>query len=289
MAGFFGLFNYEKEGPGIDKNAPKKKTFIVFFETFFRNFWKFITINIVYSIISLPLLTSGLSAVGLTNVARNTARDKHSFGLSDFFETIKKNWKQALLAGIFNTLIYVFLFFAAYFYFNSDGLLSTIGLGIVLSALLMFTIMNMYIWTLMITFKFSLKQIYKNSYKFAFINLFKNIFCLICLALVYVVNIAIAVLTFTISGNVFILSVIVLLIIHFLTYPAFKYLLIQYFIFPIIKKYIIDPYYKEHPDEDIEKRRSLGIEIEGDNEAEEESTFNDETDDGDDEELVFND
>ena len=34
MAGFFGLFNYEKEGPGISKNAPQKKTFIVFFETF---------------------------------------------------------------------------------------------------------------------------------------------------------------------------------------------------------------------------------------------------------------
>ena len=45
MVYFFGLFNYEKEGPGISKNAPKKKTFIVFFETFFRNFWKFITIS----------------------------------------------------------------------------------------------------------------------------------------------------------------------------------------------------------------------------------------------------
>ena len=28
MAGFFGLFNYEKEGPGISKNAPKKKGFM---------------------------------------------------------------------------------------------------------------------------------------------------------------------------------------------------------------------------------------------------------------------
>ena len=45
MAGFFGLFNYEKAGPGIRKDAPKKKTFIVFFETYFRNFWKFIPIN----------------------------------------------------------------------------------------------------------------------------------------------------------------------------------------------------------------------------------------------------
>ena len=29
-----------------------------------------------------------------------------------------------------------------------------------------------------------------------------------------------------------------------------------------IKKYIIDPYYLEHPDEDIDKRHDLGIEVE---------------------------
>ena len=97
MAGFFGLFNYEKEGPGISKNAPKKKTIIVFFETFFRNFWKFITINLVYDLISVPVLTNGLASAGITNVTRNIARDKHSFGLSDFFETIKKNGNRSLV------------------------------------------------------------------------------------------------------------------------------------------------------------------------------------------------
>ncbi len=45
----FGLFNYSKEGPGISKNEPKKRTFVVFFETFFRNFWKFIPVSLVYS------------------------------------------------------------------------------------------------------------------------------------------------------------------------------------------------------------------------------------------------
>ena len=50
MAGLFGLFNYEKEGPGIDKNAPKKHGFIVFFETFFRNFWKFMPINLIFGL-----------------------------------------------------------------------------------------------------------------------------------------------------------------------------------------------------------------------------------------------
>ena len=107
MAGFFGLFNYEKEGPGISKNAPKKKGFIVFFETFFRNFWKFIVINLVYGLISLPVLTNGLASAGLTNVTRNIARDKHSFGVSDLWDTVKKNWKQALPAGIIKLVIYI--------------------------------------------------------------------------------------------------------------------------------------------------------------------------------------
>lgn len=107
MAGFFGLFNYEKEGPGISKNAPKKKTFIVFFETFFRNFWKFIPINLIFTVFFVLFPVSGLGFVGLTHVTRNIARDKHSFGLSDFFETIKKNWKQALPAGIINTVVLV--------------------------------------------------------------------------------------------------------------------------------------------------------------------------------------
>ena len=47
-----------------------------------------------------------------------------------------------------------------------------------------------------------------------------------------------------------------------LIYPCFNALLVQYCTFPSIKKFIIDPYYAEHPDEDIEKRKSLGLEIE---------------------------
>ena len=192
MAGFFGLFNFEKEGPGVSKNAPKKKTFIVFFETFFRNFWKFITINLIYNIISLPQITSGLANAGFTHVARNTARDKHSFGLSDFFDTIKKNWKQALGAGIINTLVYALIIFDLWFFYTSvKGVFGVIGLGLILSVMVIFSMMNYFIWTLMITFKFNLKQIYKNSFNFAVINLKKNFLCFFVLLLVHAVYVGI--------------------------------------------------------------------------------------------------
>ena len=252
MAGFFGLFNYEKEGPGISKNAPKKKTFIVFFETFFRNFWKFITINLVYGIISLPQITSGLASAGFTHVARNTARDKHSFGLSDFFDTIKKNWKQAFGAGIINTLVYAIIIFDLWFFYTSvKGVFGIIGLGLMLSVLVIFTMMNYFIWTLMITFKFKLKQIYKNSFNFAVINLKKNFLCFFSLLLVHAVYVGILFLFQRFWHIVLSLEIMI----YILTYPGFKFLLVQYCCFPAIKKYIIDPYYEEHPDEDIEKRK----------------------------------
>jgi len=284
MAGFFGLFNDEKEGPGISKNAPYKKAFIVFFETVFRDFWKFITINLFYGILSLPVITNGLAKAGITNVTRNIARDKHSFGLSDYFDTIKKNWKQALPAGIINTLIYIVLFFDLWFFHGQQNqTAATIGLGITFSLLFIFTIMNYFIWTLMITFKFTLKQIYKNSFKFVFINIKGNLVVFFSLLLVNAIYVGIGALLF--KYIVFVATVEIM--IYLITYPAFKFLLIQFCVFPSIKKYIIDPYYEEHPDEDLDKRRDLGIEVnepkpvkvegeEGDGEEEEsENVFTD--------------
>ena len=48
--------------------------------------------------------------------------------------------------------------------------------------------------------------------------------------------------------------------------PGYRFLLIQFNVFGNIKKYMIEPYYKEHPDEDIELRRRLGVYKEGYNE-----------------------
>lgn len=264
MAGFFGLFDPTKEGPGISKNAPKKKAFFVFFETYFRNFFKFVSINLVYVFVSVPILTHGMSAAGITNVTRNIARDKHSFGLSDFFETIRKNWKQSLAVGVINTIITVLLVFAIWFYNESyvqtEQMLSFVGLVISWSLAAVFAMMNFYIYTLMITFDFSLKMLYKNSFKFVFVNLWKNLLCGIILLAVYAIYVGIALL-FNDQR-----VVVIELIIAAATLPAFRYLLVQFFTFGSIKKHIIDPYYEQHPDADIEKRRDLGLEVPEDNE-----------------------
>lgn len=283
MAGFFGLFDYDKEGPGVPKDAPKKKGFVVFFETFFRNFWKFISINVVYWLLSIPILTNGMANVGITNVARNTARDKHSFGLSDFFETIKKNLKQAIIAGIINAVVIGFLIFDLYFFSLLKGKFGVVGTGITLAILVTFIMMGFYLWTLIITFNYTLKQAYLNSFKFVFLNFKYSFLCLFINILIFVINIALLFVFRNVSLYVLLLELVCFVCV----YPAFDALLIQFCTFPSIKKYIIDPYYKEHPDEDIEKRKRLGLEIE---EKAELPVFDDEQNEEDEDDgVIFND
>ncbi len=285
MAGLFGFFNYDKEGPGVPKDAPKKKTFIVFFEIFFRNFWKFITINWVYCGVSFPLVTNGLARVGITHVARNTARDKHSFGLSDFWETIAKNWKQALPAGIINFFVFAILSFDVWFFSEQENFwVCVIGTGIAMAILVTFTMMNFYLWTLIITFSFTLKQAYNICFKLVFLNFKLSFLCLFINVVLLVGSIALLFVT----GSAWLYVLLIELLLFLCVYPAFNALLIQFCTFPAIKKFIIDPYYKAHPGEDIEKRKSLGLEIEEEKTSaqdEDSESEEDEEDDG----VIFND
>ncbi len=265
--GVGGFFNYEKPGPGVSKDAPKKKMFFSFLEVWIRNFWKLCLVSLVYTLMSLVIIPSGLAEAGMANVCRNLARDKHSFGLSDFFTTIKKNWKQALPVGIINAVITGLLCYALYFYSITSGILPVLAFGVCFVCLMVFTFMKYHLWLILITFKLPAKKIYKNCFLFAFVNLKYNII--------------IGLLSLVLSGGLIavlyyftyyypILAVLAILLMSCVM-PGFINLLIQFCIFPKVKTLMIDPYYAEHPDEDVEIRRGLGLEVE----EEDENVFDD--------------
>lgn len=266
MAGFFGFFDYSKPGPGVDKNAPKKKAFVVFFEIYFRKFWKLITANLLFVLVSLPLATIGLANAGLTYVTRNFAREKHAFVSSDFFDTIKKNWKQALAVGIINgivTIVLVFdLYITIYLHVFTNTIVNMIYLAVSGVIAVVFVFMKYYIYMMMITFKLSIKQLYKNSFLFAFIGGVRNFL----MALLFGAMYAIAALLIMYTSMV--ISIPVVFFIYVLLFPAFRSLLIQFTVFPLIKKHMIDPYYTEHPDEGKQERQALNLEEESDDDEE---------------------
>lgn len=278
-----GFFKYDKPGPGVRKDAKKKKMFFVFLEIWGRNFFKLIPVNLVYSVMSLFILPGGLAAAGMTNVARNLARDKHSFGLSDFFETIKKNWKQALPAGIINNVITIGLVFALVFYYldvfnDYGGFVSIMGLGLCSACFVVFSFMQYYFWLLVITFKLPLTKIYKNCFTFAFANFLPNIIITAVNLLLYGGTAALFILGLYIEIIPWEIGWIPLVVVM-IVYPGFSHIFTQMLIFPKVKKLMIDPYYEAHPGEDIELRRNLGLEIA--EEQTEESVFDDAEPDSD--------
>ncbi|MDD6214717.1 MAG: hypothetical protein PUB42_06015 [Firmicutes bacterium] len=50
------FFNYNKPGPGIDKNAPKKKGIFLYFELLWRKLGKLIQVNMLYFLVSIPVM-----------------------------------------------------------------------------------------------------------------------------------------------------------------------------------------------------------------------------------------
>jgi hypothetical protein len=100
-----------------------------------------------------------------------------------------------------------------------------------------------------------LKQIYLNSFKFFVVNLKNNFIMLLAHLLFWAI---IILLWYAFPGPI-IAAVTGMLLIFF--YPIYHYLVIQFGVFSSIKKYMIDPYYAEHPDADIEKRRALGLDV----------------------------
>jgi len=286
MAGFFGLFDYNKVGPGVSKGGPQKKAFVRFFEIYMRKFWKLAVANLLYVVVSLPVATVGLANAGLAYITRNFVREKHAFVYADFTDTIKKNWKQALPIGIINTVIMALLIIDL-FILNDDFIANIINAvagketyayepntmnfiftALILSIMTVFSFMKYYIYIMIITFKLSLKQIYKNSIIFAFAGLGRNIMIFLIMGLIYA-GTTLLMLTYPEIG------IAVMLLGYLFLFPAFKSFLVQFAVFPLIKKHIIDPYYKDHPGEDKEAKRALNLE--------------DDVSEDDDEQVIFED
>ncbi|MBE6767603.1 MAG: DUF624 domain-containing protein [Ruminococcaceae bacterium] len=267
------FFNPAKEGPGVSKNAPQKKRFFLFWELYFRKFFKLIQANFIYILFSLPIVTVGLAEVGLTYITRNYAREKHAFIWGDFVDTIKKNWRQALPIGFINALAMGVLAFDVYFYLNVETTSNITQVVMCAFAMLLFLVcafMRYYIPLMIITFKLNWKQLYKNALIFSFVAIFRNLLITAVLAIFYILAIA---SYLSLAQGAFIPAVIMGAV-YLLFFPAFRSFLIQFTIFPKVQELMINPYYRDHPNEDHAQKQALNIpDAEGARLAEEEAVF----------------
>ena len=222
--GLFGSF--EKEGKGVSKDQ-KTPRFIVFFQVFFRKFWNLVTLNLLYILFSGFGILSGPATAGFTKILRNYAREEHAFLWSDFVETFKKNFKQAFLYSILDFFVTAFLVFDFLCIQNvPNRVIMTLSLAMILLSFTVWTFMRYYIYPMMITFNLTFKQLLKYAFIFCWAGFIRNL--LLTVALVAI----------TILGFMFLDLFMLFLVLT--VYLSFCGLLINFTVYPLIKKHMID-------------------------------------------------
>jgi len=90
MAGFFGLFDYTKEGPGVPKDAPPKSRFRIFFEVLGRKFWNIVRVNLMFGIFNIPAIIFLVLFAGYLQLllTQNTTVTPEDMATNLFFGTI---------------------------------------------------------------------------------------------------------------------------------------------------------------------------------------------------------
>ena len=262
-----GLFskNYETAGVGISKYAPKKKGIALFFDIVGRKFWKLMQVNLVYMLFFLPLVMMlpvmtifknhyrlsvasmivmmlifmvliGPATAGMTKVIRLFVINKHSFIMRDFFKGFRSNFKNAAIVGFLDCLIILSALAALNVYpalaIQTQSKLMYIPMVITFSIFLVIIIMNHYIFLMMTATSLSFKNLLKNSFALAFVALKQNLLTFIIILAALAVMILL----------MFYLFPVFLLLVPF--FPAAFICLVNCFIsYPVIQKYVINPYY----------------------------------------------
>ncbi len=303
-----GLFTrgLGKPGKGIDANAPEKRSFFRFFDIFFRKFWHFVRLNILYVVMCIPtfiiifvlsslisnsffdasgvidtlnsvgesmaaasesgttaemytsrlvvffdvLIRFGFSflfmafwgmgpvSAGLAYVLRNWAREEHAWVWADFKDAAKSNFKQAAVVFIVDVIVYIVYFSAYIFYSRAGGALAYVNY-LLLIILLIYTMMHMYIYQLMVTFKLSLKDLYKNALIFAIGKAPSNLLYLFLMA---VVNIGPIYLAILLSGSFSLIVFVVVLLLELLILQTLSAFIAAFGVNKKIQKYMLTQY-----------------------------------------------
>lgn len=235
-----GLFgNYENAGPGIPKSELEKKGIFKFFEIYFRKFWNLVLLNLIFLLFCIPIVTVGPAIAGITKVTRNFSQERPIFLWHEFVKTFKSCFKQSFVMGLIDILFTVAAFVAIPAYMNMAQQKSFfyIPFVITLSMTFIFLMMHFYIYLMIVSTNLTLGKIVKNSFILVSLGLKQSLLTL--LAIFFIV----AMLFLFLPYSSFIMPFIPFSLIA---------LTVSFNCFPVIRKFVIQPYYEKRGEESPE-------------------------------------
>lgn len=111
------------------------------------------------------IAVTGPFNAGVTYVLRNWARDQHSFVLSDFWDAVKGNWKQALPVSLVSGLMPFLTYTASRVYgpMMQSSPVFALFMGLVVLVAITWSMITMLIYPMMVTYDLKLGHLIRNS------------------------------------------------------------------------------------------------------------------------------
>ncbi len=92
---------WTKEGPGIPKNAPKKVGLALFGQTFAREWWEMVKLNILFILAALLIIPLPAALAAMAFVCVAFVEDRNTYLLRDFLEALRRYFWRATVWGLF--------------------------------------------------------------------------------------------------------------------------------------------------------------------------------------------
>lgn len=108
----------------------------------------------------------GPVTAGFVFILRSFLWEEHVFLASDYFGHIKSNLRQTIIVWIIDVIAFVLLCYAYFFYGSSPGVIYY-GKYVVLVIAFFYTMLHLYLYHLLVTYKLTIGKLYRNSALFA--------------------------------------------------------------------------------------------------------------------------
>lgn len=209
----------------------------------FNNTLSYVWIGIVLAFL---LITFGWQNVGASYILRNMVRGEPVFMFSDYFYAIKRNLKQGFLLGVIDVLMLFFLVFDI-FYFQSmpSSFWNDFCFYTMCAIAIIYFFVRFYMYLMLVTFNISIRKIFKNSLIFTILGIKRNLLAVIGIVIITSLNVVLFPI-FAITP----LGIAIPLILPFLYYLAVTSFTTAYAAYPVIERYMIEPFAKAEDEEE---------------------------------------
>ncbi|MBQ8828003.1 MAG: hypothetical protein IJZ90_02540 [Clostridia bacterium] len=205
-------------------------------------YYRFLVLFIII-LTSVPVFAVGPFQAGFTYILKSFVKEEPCFLWHDFIAKSRANRKLGIQVGLINGLIGAFLIINASAYLvisDPNGayagaipfFIEFLVALVIIACMVLLIMMNLYIYHIMVTFRVTLKQLYKNAFILVLVKWLPNV------GILLLETVLAAIPPFLIMSGYF--TYIVPLLLYVFITPALFGFINNFYVYPTIKKYMID-------------------------------------------------